>query len=188
VLHGEGTQKFDEKFIRENKGNFYGGFLNGKGVQTYSNGAVYEGYLILNKRHGRGKMIWQNGESYEGNFFGGVKHGFGVQKWPSGDMYEGNWVNNRMHGFGVLSLNNGEKIEGDWMNGIISSEIQDEEEDGMSSEGEGNSELDEDTISFEWSMGEPFKDNVNQGKYRLSAMKSEDHMFISALNYCKRDR
>ena len=120
ILHGEGTKRNPSKFIKETKGNFYSGFLNNNGTETYKNDAVYTGKMILSRRHGTGKLEWPNGETYEGEFFGGVKQGHGVYKWPNGDVYDGHWLNNRIEGFGVLSLASGEKLEGEWKNGEIS--------------------------------------------------------------------
>ena len=63
------------------------------GYWRYTNGDIYEGDWVNDKRHGRGKMIYK-----------------------TGDIYEGNWVNDKRHGKGEIIYANGLIHNGDWEN------------------------------------------------------------------------
>ena len=41
---------------------------NGKGIQIWQDGKIYEGQWYDNQIQGVGRMIFENGDTYEGNF------------------------------------------------------------------------------------------------------------------------
>ena len=48
------------------EGNMKGNVRDGHGVQTYADGATFEGEFRKNRFHGRGKLTLSNGDWYEG--------------------------------------------------------------------------------------------------------------------------
>lgn len=66
------------------------------------NGSIYFGEwsIGLNVKEGRGVQVWPDGSLYEGywqankaNFFGRLLH-------KDGDIYQGQWLDDKAHGFG----------------------------------------------------------------------------------------
>jgi hypothetical protein len=102
--------KFGEKDTYE--GDFVKGKISGKGIITYTNGAVYEGEFVVTEkerygtgnRHGKGKMTFPKSDT------SCFKDKFGV--W---DTYEGNWVNGVMEGHGILKYTDGTTYEGSFI-------------------------------------------------------------------------
>jgi hypothetical protein len=41
---------------------------NGKGRETWPDGAMYEGDYLMGKKHGHGTFIWSDGSYYQGAF------------------------------------------------------------------------------------------------------------------------
>ena len=73
---------------------------------------------------GRGVESWSEGRRYEGDFKNGKKDGEGTFEWPNGNKYLGSWRNGKQHGIGVwISISDantrGEttKRQGEWANG-----------------------------------------------------------------------
>ena len=59
----------------------------------YSNGDIYEGGWVIDKKEGYGKLsIIINGIEYVGNFKSDKFHGEGLYKNAIGDSYEGSWI------------------------------------------------------------------------------------------------
>jgi len=54
--HGVGEAKGTDRYA----GSFKNGYPHGKGVYTYSSGAVYIGSFLKGKRHGKGKQTFSN--------------------------------------------------------------------------------------------------------------------------------
>lgn len=63
----------------------------GKGVQIWPDGSIYEGWWRENKAHGRGRIIHANGDIYEGDWMEDRAHGYGVYMNSGGARYEGKW-------------------------------------------------------------------------------------------------
>ena len=57
--------------------------MNGKGINKFKDGSIYEGY-----------------------YKNGLKHGFGKYSWPNGKVFYGNWLNNKLHGNGYYEMDN----------------------------------------------------------------------------------
>jgi hypothetical protein len=69
---------------------------------------------------GRGVETWTDGRRYEGDFKNGKKDGEGTFEWPNGNRYVGSWRNGKQHGIGVwVSSEEGAmtKRQGEWVNG-----------------------------------------------------------------------
>ena len=52
--------------------------MHGKGIFTYSNGAIYDGDFNEDKKVGKGVYIYADGSKYTGEFFDDNMHGKGV--------------------------------------------------------------------------------------------------------------
>jgi len=88
----------------------------GKGKMTYgSDGFIYEGDWVNDKREGRGKMTnSKNDYIYEGEFKNGNFNGYGkyISKQSA---YEGEWLNNKRNGYGTIKDKNGVVMyQGEW--------------------------------------------------------------------------
>lgn len=67
---------------------------------------------------GRGIETWSDGRRYEGEYKNGKKDGEGTFEWPSGIKYIGSWRNGKQHGTGVLyNTNDDSKRQGEWVEG-----------------------------------------------------------------------
>ena len=56
----------------------------------------------MDKQEGKGVETWPDGARYEGNYLEGKKHGKGQFKWADGSTYFGDFQDNNIHGFGKL--------------------------------------------------------------------------------------
>ena len=50
---------------------------DGKGINYYEDGSIYEGYWLADKPSGRGRITRTDGEVYEGDWLDGLPHGKG---------------------------------------------------------------------------------------------------------------
>lgn len=80
--------------------------------RTYSNGNVYEGFVVNGKAEGKGKFTWTNGDTYGGNFSNNEMNGKGILTYANGDRYEGDFVNGKCQGSGILVFAYGDRYEG----------------------------------------------------------------------------
>ena len=80
----------------------------------------------MSNMEGRGVETWSDGRRYEGDFKAGKKDGEGTFEWPNGNKYVGSWRNGKQHGIGIwishettASGNQSEMIkrQGEWVNG-----------------------------------------------------------------------
>ncbi len=89
---------------------------NGKDIQEFNNGDVYDGSFLNGKRHGKGKYTWSNGNYYEGDWFEGNKHGKGKYIYKEHGVYlsyEGDWDEDDKFGNGKIHYRNGSIYEGE---------------------------------------------------------------------------
>ena len=103
-------------------GNVYEGYVvngkaEGKGKFTWTNGDIYEGNFSNNEMNGKGMLTYANGDRYDGDFVNGKRQGMGILVFANGDRYEGQFLDNKIHGQGVLVSSNGERKEGSFANG-----------------------------------------------------------------------
>lgn len=112
-------------------------------TKTYSNGARYDGPMVLRKPHGVGTMHlpgggsyvggFVNGEltghgrivdgqgfkTYEGQFVNGYRHGSGKAWHLNGDYYEGQYKDDKRHGEGALLYSDGTRYFGQFVEGAV---------------------------------------------------------------------
>ena len=90
---------------------------HGKGLQSWNDGSMYEGYWKNDKANGRGRLIHANGDVYEGEWLNDKAHGKGIYIHADGAMYEGYWEQDKQHGKGVETWPDGARYEGMYVNG-----------------------------------------------------------------------
>lgn len=49
--------------------------MHGKGIYTFADGRIYEGFYVNGLKDGYGVFIWEGGRRYEGNWKEGKQHG-----------------------------------------------------------------------------------------------------------------
>lgn len=64
-------------------------------------GSIYEGEWLGGFRDGQGKMTWSDGAYYEGNWKDNHAHGKGKFVHSIGDIYEGEWIRDKACGLGT---------------------------------------------------------------------------------------
>ena len=89
----------------------------GRGIQKYDNGNIYECDFQNGKKHGEGTATKANGDKYEGAFADSKRHGSGTYTYANGDKYVGNYVEDKMHGSGAYKFANGDEHVGDFEHG-----------------------------------------------------------------------
>lgn len=91
----------------------------GRGRFTYSNGDVYDGQYVNDKRQGKGAFIYADGDRYEGDWNNGRIEGYGVYVYEDGERYEGEWRDEAKHGKGVNTYVGGDIVsyEGNYIDG-----------------------------------------------------------------------
>lgn len=117
VPHGsEGVIRYynrSEKITEKYEGHWKNGKKCGHGVQTFSNGSVYEGDFDSDLREGRGIFRWaQQGDVYEGEWKRNQRHGRGIHSWADGRKYHGEWTCGVIEGRGVFEWQDGSTYEG----------------------------------------------------------------------------
>ena len=74
------------------------GRKEGRGVQVWVDGSMYEGYWKNDKANGKGRLIHADGDIYTGEWKDDKAHGFGIYNHTDGAWYEGNWFEDKQHG------------------------------------------------------------------------------------------
>jgi hypothetical protein len=100
----------------------------GKGSYHFANGDRYDGDFERNMRWGEiGTYLWTNGDMYTGQWVNDRKNGCGTFYWRNGDKYIGEFENDLRHGFGTyIKVVNGSiqncpnctTYAGEWKNGL----------------------------------------------------------------------
>lgn len=70
----------------------------GKGLLTWPDGSIYEGWWLNNKAHGKGRLIHVDGSMYQGQWKDDNCDGYGVYYHLNGTKYDGEWLENEQHG------------------------------------------------------------------------------------------
>ena len=96
------------------EGEFVSGEKQGFGIKTTSNGQSYAGFWRHNNRCGHGTYTWPSGSCYTGNFKHGDNHGWGKYTWHNGKIYEGEYKNDEKDGFGAMIFPDGRRYVGEW--------------------------------------------------------------------------
>ena len=80
-------QGFGQYYCSVDKSSYKGfwkdGLKEGKGLLTFSNGAVYDGEFSKGLREGAGKMRYNSGNEYDGEWVADKKEGKGTMNWFS---------------------------------------------------------------------------------------------------------
>ena len=74
----------------------------GQGRMEATNGNIYDGSWLRDKKHFKGKQSYSNGGEYEGQWVNGKREGRGMHVYVDGKEYTGEWQNNKRHGKGCL--------------------------------------------------------------------------------------
>lgn len=97
---------------------------NGKGVATYPNNDVYDGYFVDGLREGpngeygtytyaaHGDNEAEIRDTYKGAWKNNMKHGIGQQLYFNVGTYNGYWENGLRHGEGVMIYQNQDVYSG----------------------------------------------------------------------------
>jgi hypothetical protein len=96
------SDRFDEEFIL--KSNYKG--YTGAMIKINEKDRVY--YV----RHGHGIQTWPDGANYEGEWKFGRVNGYGVFNHSSGDKYKGNFEEDKAQGHGIFTCKSGQIYEG----------------------------------------------------------------------------
>ena len=96
----------------------------GKGVATYPNGDVYDGYFKEGLRHGEVGTYTYNKhgteevkDTYKGAWANNDKNGIGVQIYTGVGRYHGYWKDGKRSGEGVMIYENEDVYSGSWKEG-----------------------------------------------------------------------
>ncbi|KAL5247093.1 hypothetical protein ACHWQZ_G019081 [Mnemiopsis leidyi] len=87
----------------------------GRGIMTYPDGDLYDGFFNAGVKEGQGTQKWLDGSFYQGPFKGGKRHGKGVHQWPSGEVYDGEFVEDKRSGPGSYTWPSGDKFVGEFL-------------------------------------------------------------------------
>ena len=92
-----------EMIVLENGAEYEGewdleGRKDGRGVQIWVDGSLYEGYWHADKANGRGRLIHADGDVYQGEWKDDKAHGFGDYHHTDGARYEGQWFEDKQQG------------------------------------------------------------------------------------------
>lgn len=104
------------------EGDFKFGFLEGKGVATFSNGDKYSGEFNNSQMTGYGCYSYNDGSQIIGLFENGVCNKHGKKIYPDGRIYIGEFTNDIENGKGIL-INGENKIKGIWRNAMLVEEL-----------------------------------------------------------------
>ncbi|CAD8049390.1 unnamed protein product [Paramecium sonneborni] len=101
-----------EKYLVNQMKKWLNDLQHGKGTETWSDGARYEGDYYYGKKNGKGKLNFADGSCYQGDFIDNYIEGFGNYIWPDGRSYVGQWIQNKMQGYGEIKWKDGRKYKG----------------------------------------------------------------------------
>ena len=123
------------------EGDWKDNFQEGKGKESWPDGAYYEGDYKNGKKWGEGKLVLPDGSIYIGQFKDGEVNGKGKIVYSDKREYEGDWINNKFNGKGVFIWPDGRKYTGEYSNNL---------KDGYG--------------IFEWPNGKKYKGQWSKGK------------------------
>ena len=63
----------------------------GRGVQVWPDGSLYEGYWSENKANYYGRLLHRDGDIYQGEWLDDKAHGYGFYFHQDGSLYRGFW-------------------------------------------------------------------------------------------------
>lgn len=89
----------------------------GIGRMVFSDGQVYEGFIMAGLREGKGVNVWPNGQVYTGSWHHNSRSGRGTHRWPDGRTVTGPWLNGHLHGRVFFRWPDGATYDGDTVKG-----------------------------------------------------------------------
>ena len=107
-------------YIHENyksEGEFIKNYLNGIGIEFYTDDYYYQGEFKKNLKDGIGLYRWPDGTIYTGEWKNNSMTGFGIMKFCNENIYEGEFKDGEIHGFGMFKWNNKKFFIGNYKNG-----------------------------------------------------------------------
>ena len=108
-------------------GEWKNNLMDGYGIYSFNNNAIYEGSWQNNKMNGFGTLNSKNNKIYIGFFENDYKSGFGIMIWYNDNKaFVGFWKDNKQNGFGKIFYNE-KTAYGNWKNGKIVNKIEDRE-------------------------------------------------------------
>ena len=102
------SEQADEPFDGQNNA------IEERGDVVFKNGAVYKGQWLGQMKHGFGVQTWPDGARYEGFWKYNKACGRGKFWHVDGDVFEGEWLDDKANGYGVYVHMNGARYEGYW--------------------------------------------------------------------------
>ncbi|TNV77956.1 hypothetical protein FGO68_gene11802 [Halteria grandinella] len=113
----QGVQTLENQARYDGEWDLEKGFRDGRGMQIWADGSLYEGYWRNDKANGRGRLIHADGDVYEGEWKDDKAHGFGKYYHTDGARYEGYWREDKQHGHGKETWPDGACYEGEYKDG-----------------------------------------------------------------------
>lgn len=91
---GKGVLQWYQSGIADEKyeGEMRGGYAEGMGIQTQTDGGRYEGQWHESRQDGEGAYFAPDGSVYKGGWKNGKPHGFGIYRTPEGKVLRGQWA------------------------------------------------------------------------------------------------
>jgi len=108
---------FDNGSVYTGEWNAVTGVREGRGIQHWPDGSVYEGLWERDRANGKGRLVHANGDVYEGQWVDDKAQGRGVYVHVDGSRYVGDWMTDLQHGLGVETWPDGSKYKGSYENG-----------------------------------------------------------------------
>jgi hypothetical protein len=99
------------------EGEFKAGNMEGRGIFRYASGGVYEGEYKAGEKEGRGIYRYANGDVYEGEFKAGNMEGRGISRFADGAVHEGEFKAGKKEGRGIFRSADGAVHEGEYKAG-----------------------------------------------------------------------
>lgn len=115
-VYGEGLQTFSNGDVYE--GEFHRGKFSGSGVYYFYKSGRYEGDWVDGKYDGYGVETWARGSRYRGQYRHGMREGYGIYRFYTGDVYSGHWSNGQSHGCGMQTCGDGSCYVGEFKWGV----------------------------------------------------------------------
>jgi len=93
-------------------GEMVDGKRDGRGIQHFAWGAVYDGEWRGDQPNGTGRLLYPEEDVYEGEMRNGALHGKGKMRYVDGSVYIGTWVDGLRDGEGVMNYADGNVYSG----------------------------------------------------------------------------
>lgn len=117
IREGKGIQYWKGGGMYE--GEWHEGQLQGQGRMIFPNGDIYRGSWLNSQMHGNGKYVrFSIGAYFDGNWSYGLQDGYGEEFWPDGSEYKGNYKGGKKDGKGVFKCT-ASTYTGDFSNDLM---------------------------------------------------------------------